>query len=117
MSLLIMFGKGHALLLVDTRFWQPPIVRQISGQNAGQLPSTIRCDASRITGQNNAGHPPVQLVKTPVNFRAIARRFPPSFRSISRILAPRYRQNSDDKTGAFARHFPVKFRASNSDPK
>jgi hypothetical protein len=99
-----MFNTGHALLLAGTRFLRPPIFRRLSGSTAGESPTAIRRDACRITGNYAAVYPPVHPLKSPGNFRAIARlisgTFPPQCRRTTTVIA-----------GIFAGHFLVIFPA------
>ena len=115
MSLIIVFGKGHALLLVHTRFRKPPIIRQISGQNAGELPMAICRDAGRIIGGNAAVLRSAFPVTAPDNVRAIAgqvlRHRPANFRSFSGMFAPRCRRITAVTVATIAGHSPAKFRA------
>jgi hypothetical protein len=99
-----MFNTGHALLLVSTRFLRPPIFRRLSGGTAGESPTAIRRDTRRLTGNYAAVYLPVHPLKSPGNFRAIARlisgTFPPQCLRTTTVIA-----------GTFAGHFPVIFPA------
>jgi hypothetical protein len=99
-----MFNTGHALLLVGTRFLHPPIYRRLSGGNAVESPTAIRRDSRRITGNYAAVYPPVHPVKSPGNFRAIARQFSGTF-------PPQCRRTSAVIVDTFAGHIPVIFPA------
>jgi len=99
-----LFNTDHALLLRQRRFLVPPKFRRFSGGNAGESPTAIRQDTRRNVGNNAGVNPPVHPVKSPGNFRAIAR-------LISGIFPPQCWQTAAGITGAIAGHFPVIFPA------
>jgi hypothetical protein len=76
----------------------------LSGGNAGESPTAIRRDTRRITGNYAAVYPPVHPVKSPRNFRAIAR-------PISGTFLPQCRRTTAVIVGTFAGHIPVIFPA------
>jgi hypothetical protein len=87
----------------------------MTGQNAGELPATLRRDAAHIAGNYAVDNPPVQSAKVPGNFSAIAGQlfggFPPVIRSIIGTLRPLCRRTTAISAGLITGHFPIHFRA------